>query len=161
MAELAERASVRGAPLHSLSYVASAVEESWEAVLDGRRGGDAGSVPVPPDSPVEAWSRRRDHEPRGSVLRTLLEVLLARRDAGESASVLDDALDAALPGAATPEEVARVDEAVERELAPYHGRIPLDRLEATLRRARVARLRRRLGLPRLDEDRPEARDLSR
>lgn len=151
--EVAEEASARtggggGGPPRTLAYLAPAVEEAFRVVADGRRR----NVIAPSGAPTAAieavWRRVAEESllPRlGGVLRDLLD----RREAGESASAVDDALDLALPGLAPADLLSAVEADVERALEPYRGRLDAGAFEKSRNRAVLERLRRHLGLPRL------------
>jgi hypothetical protein len=132
-----------------LADVVPLVEESWSAVVEGRR--------EPPDrvvstrhgpEPSERWRRRAAAEP-GSALAELLAALIERWEAGEPSASIDAALDRRLPEAVEGAMVERVRRELSDELAAYRNRMDAEQLKRTGRRACVDRLRRLLDLPRL------------
>lgn len=135
-----------------LAHVARAVEESWDAVRDGRvsRPGieESGPLPTVADA-LDRWRRARDAAADGSALRSLLDRCLGALERGDTAQSLDAALDAAIAGAASPDLVARVETEADHELQPFRRRMEPRVFEATRNRSVVDRLRRALDLPRL------------
>ena len=149
LASAAERESrgKRNRPLRSLGYLAPAVNEAWRVVVTGRVPDD---VPAERSEPPDrAWRRRLQAEPTESPLGRLLSDLISRLERGEAATRLDDELDRQLLEAAPYDLVDDVAKELETELAAYRDRISTERLDATRRTASIARLRGRLGLPRL------------
>jgi len=141
----------KGSAPRGLSYLAPAVEQSWQVIIEGRLEG-GGATPVNEsrlDSVLDRWRSRRDAEADGSLLASLLDDLLARAERGESPEILDRCLDQALPVVA-PEELRRsCRKEVDSRLAPFASRMEDPTLEATRLRAWVDLLRRGLDLPSL------------
>ncbi len=160
---IAERSRAPGrAPTarRALARFAPAVEETWEAVREGRasRFPEAADGPLPTLLDATAsWGRTRDASPVGSPLRALLDGLLARGASGTPPEVLDAELDGSLPLAVPEAVLAEAETATGRELAPFRRRMETGVFEATRLRSVADRLRRSLGLPRLMLTRPEAR----
>jgi hypothetical protein len=144
LVDVVERAQRRGA-VPRLSRVATAVEAAWATVVDGRIARAADPLP----GGAAAWERCCRALAPGSALAELLDPLLARLGDGESAAVIEQALEDGLCEAAPSELVQAIEAEVERELASYRTRIAADELRATRRRALIDRLRKRLGLARL------------
>jgi len=150
----------RRTPPRGLGYIATAVDEGWTAVEDGRVLETA--LPEgPSDEPAETLSgvspglaerlrRRLESEAEGSKLSSVLLRSIRRLEQGDTEKVVESALDEELP-AALPERWLRDAESeVERRIAPFEGRMSADAFESTRRRATLERLRRRVGLPRED-----------
>jgi len=158
MRHAAERPSGRSAP-RNLGYIAAAVEEAWQVVLDGRLAHPPAPPRRPPVAdPVEAWRRCIASEDPESALRRLLSESLEAFEAGETAGAIDlrvnDELDASVSG----ELRAAIHDQVDAELAPFAERMDGPTLEKTRRAAIVDRLRRVLELPLLDPLRQGPRD---
>lgn len=132
-----------------LAEVVPLVEEAWAVILDGRRATRHDVGPSPGEDPLSSWYRRKDREPVGSPLAVLLEELTRRFECGEDRHRLDAELDSRLLETVDSALRQSVQREVDREVDPFRGRIPADRLDATRYRACVHRLRRRLELPRL------------
>jgi hypothetical protein len=147
--ELAETPR-RRAP-RSLAYVAPAVDEAWQVVREGRTGA-AVVVATGDTDPASVLREGLSRESEESRLAGLLGDLLRAYEAGATPAELDDRLDRELPGCAPPELLARVDAELRSELEPFAGRMSEKTFAATLRRARVLRLRAALELPRLVRD---------
>jgi len=139
----------RGNRPRRLSDLAGHVEQAWAVVVEGRIATEGSTLAPGSVDPATCWEGRIEDEPAGSALAGLLEELLSRYRAGEAPSIVDEELDRRLGSAVDPLTDATVDREVERELAPYRDRLSAEQLAATRGRARVARLRRRLDLPRL------------
>jgi hypothetical protein len=149
MDEAVERSRRGGRLPRRVTYLASAVEEAWATVLDGRLG-PADPAPAPAaTAPGGAWRRRALDPASGPALRGLIEELLQRLAAGEPAEELDRELDRRLVACVPPALLAAVDAGIEIELAAYRERISEERLHRTRARARIVRLRGALGLARL------------
>lgn len=147
---IGRRGPSRGSP--SLAYIATAVEEAWALIRAGR-------AMVPREQPgplplfgqaVCAWNDARERASLDSPLHALLTTLLSHLDSGEEPREVDRLLDAALPGAVSPEVASRAKAESDRELALFRARMTPDALAATRQRRVQDRLRRSLGLPRLD-----------
>lgn len=139
----------RGREPRGLAELASAIEESWSVILQGRiprHALEPGSVPVDPRA---SWSDRILQEPAESPLAQTLTDLLARLDRGDDPHGLEQELDRRLPEIAPAELVQRVLASLDRELAGYRSRMPTEQLQTTRRRACEKRLREALKLPRL------------
>jgi len=150
--EALEASARRGGGPRSLAYIAAAVDEAWNLIVDGRAGSVVTAVPTggPTVSSVrKEWADAARTAGEASPLASLLHELLARLDRGEPAVEVDRALDAAIASLRPPDEVARVESEVDDELTPFRGRLPPHRLEETRARAVAARLRAALRLPRL------------
>lgn len=147
MAAAVERAAAKGRVLRpALSRLAPAIEEGWAAVVGGRVGADKPPVAA---SAEAVWRARAAVESRDSGLGRLLTELLERLAAGAAREALDADLEARLPGIADPLLLAEIEREIERDLAPHRGRMASAQLAVARRRGRAARLRLRLGLPRL------------
>jgi hypothetical protein len=133
----------------SLAYLASAVEESWSVLREGR------IVPVEDGraptlrEPLECWRRRLEREPRGSELGQLLQRLLAELSAGAEEQQIDRQLDRALDAVVPAELRQAAEEEARSWLDAHRSRLSPDELERAVQRAARIGLRRRLGLPRL------------
>lgn len=148
--EIGARAGGGAAKLRSLAYAVPAVEEAWLAIREGRSARGEGAAPrVDRRSAASGWAEGREGAPVGSPLRSLVDALLDRLEAGESPHEIDAALDAEIEAAAPAEARAEAEDASRAALAPYRGRMAPAEFERTLARARVDRLRKRLGFPRL------------
>jgi len=147
----AESPGRRAAP-RNLAYIAAAVEEAWQVVLDGRRA-SALPTPAPLRDPVEAWRRRLDAEGAGSALHGLLSELLDAHENGEAAETIDRRLDERLQTSVAADLLDATRHQVDAELAPFADRIDDETLERTRRAAIADRLRRALDLPLLDRTR--------
>lgn len=137
-------------PPRGLSYIAAAVEEAWNVVLEGRLGepGPERSESEQTESGIEAWRRRLGSEPPGTPLRDLLQQLIA--DHGRAnADELDARLDGAIVKAAPAAERREVEAALDRDLEAYRERMTPEVYRTTRQRALVLRLRERFGLPAL------------
>ena len=147
------RSSVR-----SLAYFASAVEEGWSVIVEGRLPVDHAPFeradPNEPAQGIEGWCERRDAEAEGSPLRRLLDDVLKRHDQREAGRDLDRRLDDGLLGAVSEPQLRVAREFVDRRLSAHREAMAADVLEATRRRATVEQLRRSLGLPRLGDGPP-------
>jgi hypothetical protein len=155
MAATSEREQTGKRP-RRLAEVAPLVEEAWAVILDGRRATRDDVGPSPGEDPLGSWYRRKDREPVGSPLAVLLEELTRRFECGEDRHRLDAELDNRLLETVDSALRESVQREVDREVDPFRGRIPADRLDATRYHACVQRLRRRLDLPRLAIARSEA-----
>ncbi len=150
-AEMRSRGKGGKAAPRGLSYIAGAVEDSWTAVLEGRTAGAA----TPEDPPrergaaIESWRRRMGLEEEGSPLYELLAGLAAAFERGEPADEIDSRLESGLCEAVSRELLEEVEKEVGAELRTYRGRMAPGVFDATLRRATVMRLRRRLQLAEL------------
>jgi len=137
-----------GAP-KALTALAHAVEDAWSVVAAGRT--TAGAAEALPDR----GGARRDWEealarcPDGTPLHGLLSRLLDEERRGAAAAILDQALDAALPGMVTEDVLKRATEETARELAIFRQRMSDDEFRKTSARALSDRLRSELALPRL------------
>lgn len=151
MRHSAESPGRRAAP-RNLAYIAAAVEEAWEVVLDGRRA-SLPPAPAPLRDPVEAWRRRLDAEDVGSALHELLFELLTAYENGEAAETIDRRLDERLRTSVDADLLRATLDQVDTELAPFAERFDDATLERTRRAAVVDRLRRALDLPFLDPSR--------
>jgi hypothetical protein len=142
----------KGGGPRSLAYIAAAVDEAWNLILDGRAGSVVSGAPTggPTVSSVrKEWDDAATAAGEASALFCLLHDLLARLDRGEPAVDLDRELDAAIASVRPPDEVARIESEVDDELMPFRGRLPPHRLAETRARAVAARLRTALRIPRL------------
>ena len=153
--EAAERGRKRGAEggPRRLTYLAPAVEESWSTVVDGRTlepaaRDDRGVTPAAEAGGGDGWRRLLAAEPAGSPLASLLGELLEALAAGGRVPELERELDRRLPVAVSAELLAGVDREIGARLDPYRDRMSPALLDKTRHRARVARLRGRLGLRR-------------
>jgi hypothetical protein len=172
MEERQARRSSRGnsgeTGLRSLRYIAPAVEEAWQVVVQGRladahaevRGTGQGATGEPEASSKarasELWGHCRQHAPEDSALRDLLHELLDRLERGAAPEELDGELDSRLT-LAVPEALRQAaEDAVDARLAPHRERMNSSIFLETRRRAVVDRLRRSLGLPRLSAASGEA-----
>lgn len=151
-------AKKRGGHPRSLRYFVRAVEESWQAVVDGRairhRNADGrdSSGSESREAPWTAAMRSGGLPPALAGLLGDLREDLAR---GVESTTVDEALDRALAaGAVAPDVHREARESAFEALREYRDRMPPDAWEKTLERAVVERLRRRLGLPRLRSGRP-------
>jgi len=139
----------RGRPPRSLGYLATAIEEAWAVVQQGRVPEPvAVDGPVPDEVPA-AWQQVHDALPADSPLRRLLAELIEHLGQGADRLELDSRLDGELPDAvprATRDEVERD---VRQELAPFRGRMEPTVFDRTVAHALIDRLRRRFGLARL------------
>jgi hypothetical protein len=136
----------------ALAKLAPAVEETWEAVREGRASRFREAVDGPLPTLLDAtaiWGRTRDASAVGSPLRALLDGLLARGAGGTPPEDLDAELDRSLPLAVPEAVLAEAEAATCRELAPFRRRMEIGVFEATHCRSVADRLRRSLGLPRL------------
>jgi len=132
----------------ALASLSRAVEDTWSAVLAGRLTGE--DVPQQPRAQaIDRWRLRQRAEPQESGLGQLLGELLAQYDAGQGAAAVDDELDRRIEAVVNPALRAATERALERAFASYRGRMSAEAFERTWRRARLLRLRRQLGLPRL------------
>jgi len=151
-AALSRRA--RGRPL-GLSLLSREVEEAWAVVSRGRLAEPATGPAVarPQPTALDRWRRRSDLEGPDTLLGALLRVLLERLDRGEDRAAIDGQMASELSGSVDPGRLARLREQLGAELAPYRARMDRKRLESTLDRACLARLREELDLPSLlDEE---------
>lgn len=150
LADRARRRHARSGP-RSLAYAAAAVEESWRAVVEGR-GGRAGETrsPLPPlDRGRNRWVAAGSRPETPGALRDAIADLLRRLASGLSAENADRELDESIVTLCPPDLLARIDAGIDADLAAFRDRMKPDVLERTRRRARVDRLRREHGLPRL------------
>jgi len=132
-----------------LSYLATAVDESWSVILDGR------AEPAPDEGarearePFDAWRRRFDGEASGSPLKPLLARLLAELEAGADPEQIDEALEREL-GAAVPQGLREAAESEARSwLETHRAGMSEQEFDRAVDRAVILRLRRRLQLPKL------------
>ncbi len=142
----------------SLAYVAAAVEESWQAIVEGR-GGRAGKTasPLPSlDRARERWAATASRSETGRPLRDALDGLLRRLDTGLSPESADREIDETITALCPGDLLARVDAEIDAELRRFRDRMKPDVLAATRGRARIDRLRRELDLPKLALSDPEA-----
>ena len=144
----------RGSSPRSLGYLAPAVEQAWQVIVDGRLEGatERTAASDPALEVLGRWRSRRDAEAAGSGLAGLLDELLGRAEAGESPEMLDRSLEQSLPEVAPEELLRRCRDEVDARLAPFESRMGPEALRVTRHRAWVELLRRALDLPRL---RPE------
>ena len=134
----------------SLAYIAALVEESWRTVLDGRRVRDtAGPAASSRPTPAAVWRERRDATPPAFPLARLLDRLLRAFEEGASPEALDAELDSHLEASSPADLVEAAARASGHTTARLRGRVPDDELARAGSVARIAWLRRRLGLPRL------------
>lgn len=147
-----------GAYPRSLRYFVRAVEESWQAVVDGRairHRGAEGSEPQRAESPETPWGAPTGSIARPPAVERLLEELSEALARGAERATVDERLDRALAaGSVAPDLLRAAREAALEALREYRDRMPADAWEKTLDRAVVERLRRALGLPRLRSVRP-------
>lgn len=147
-----------GTQARSLRYFVRAVEESWQAVLDGRAirhpagAGGKSSGGESADVPWNAAVRAGELPP---AIERLLEELSEALAGGADRAKVDESLDRALADGSIAPDLHRAarQEALEA-LRDYRGRMPAAAWERTLARAVVERMRRTLGLPRLRPSRP-------
>jgi hypothetical protein len=136
-----------------LGYVASAVEEAWRVVLEGRhdaeRTGGDGHAPAPGAVPT-AWRRRLEAEDPESRLAGLLDELIDRLRRGAEPAAIDRQLDERIEAAVSSSLREQCRSKIGEQLAPYRRRMSAAAYEATLMRACSARLREELELPRLE-----------
>jgi hypothetical protein len=147
-----------GGQARSLRYFVRAVEESWQAVLDGRairHRGAASGTSAGGESREAPWSAKTRPGERPPSLERLLEDLSKALARGTDPAVIDETLDRALAEGSIAPEIHRASrqEALEA-LGNYRGRMSAAAWDKTLRRAVVERMRRSLGLPRLRPSRP-------
>ncbi len=134
-----------------LGLFARAVEESWEAIRDGRlraRAARTGALPRWSEA-RDAWVAARDRAGGVPALAGLLSELIGEIERGGEPGTIDRELDERLPGAVPADVLETAKMAAGRGLAPFRGRFAPDVFAATCRRAIADRLRRMLGLPRL------------
>ena len=149
MRHAAERPGGRSAP-RNLGYIAPAVEEAWQVVLDGRR---ASSAPLPrPQSadPDKAWRARIETEGVDSTLGRLLGDLLKAYESGETPEAVDLRLNERLEASVSTEFRGAACVQIDAELAPFVERMDGAIFDRTRQAAIVDRLRRALNLPFLD-----------
>jgi hypothetical protein len=152
MQHATERPRGRSAP-RNLGYVAPAVEEAWQVVLDGRRASTA-PVPDPPAvDPADAWRARIDAEGRSTALGRLLSELLEAYEAGATPQTIDLRLNERLETSVCDELRVATCRQIDAELLPFIERMDRATLDRTRRAAVVDRLRRALDLPFLDPTR--------
>ena len=151
MRHAAERPGRRAAP-RNLAYVAPGVEETWQVVLDGRRGSSALPTrrPAAVPDPIEAWRARREAEGGNSPLGRLLGDLLDAHENGEAAEAIDLRLDESLDTRVPEGLLDTTRDQVDADLAPFVERMDDVTFDRTRRAAIVDRLRRALNLPFLD-----------
>jgi hypothetical protein len=153
MDSVAERRTRARAP-RGLGRVASAVEEAWRVVLDGR---------LAPDLPeadrteagrpaIDSWRDALANAESGSRLARLITSAIDDLERGKRASEVERRIDDELPRA-VPESTLRTayreaDAALER----FRDRMSDSTLETTRDKIVVSRLRRQLRLPSLDND---------
>jgi len=148
----ATRPGGRSAP-RNLGYVAPAVEEAWQVVLDGRRAAPD-SLPRPPTGdPVDTWRTRLEASGVESSLRRLLSELLRAYETGEAAEAIDLRLNESLETSVSEDLLVATRDQVDAELAAFVERMDAATLARTRRAAIVDRLRRALDLPFLDPTR--------
>jgi hypothetical protein len=145
-----KRSSAAGPP-RSLAYVAPAVEEGWQLVIEGRLrdGSDAATAQRHQESGISSWRACRDGQAEDGPLSRLLDELIAASAAGAEVEELESRLNSGI-GQAAPEELRRRAEAeVAAELKPYQHRMTPESLESTRNRVVARRLRFWLDLPEL------------
>jgi len=142
---MAEVVARRRTTPRSLTFIAQAVEESWRAVVDGRTAPAAERG----RRPVEHWRRVAGDAATSAELGARIAALLDELDRGAAPAELDRRLDETIVGLVDPETLRAAEEAVDRRLAGFAGRLDPETLAMTRRRAVVERLRASLGLPRL------------
>jgi hypothetical protein len=135
-------------PPRNLAHIAAAVEESWAALVEGRRAGPSRTRPRATTSSAAAGRREgREHEPSSTAVRRLLAELAEALDRGNPTERLQSALEHALRGIVPAERLLALEREIERELAPFADRMdPLTR-DRTRHAAFLARLTRELDLP--------------
>jgi len=153
MESIAERRT-RSRASWNLSRVAPVVDEAWQVVLDGRL---ADVEPVGEPSPasrsaIESLRAALAHAPSPSTLRDLLEGALRDAERGEPAERIDRRIDEGLPDAVPAETLIAARQGADAAVVPIRRRMDASLLAATRNRIVVARLRRHLQLPKLEND---------
>jgi hypothetical protein len=149
----ARRRRARGSTRpRGLSYVAAAVDEAWEVIVDGRTEPAPRSASMPPVDPLSAWRRRMEQEPASSRLRSLLARLIDAMEAGADAAGVDTDLSRGVAGSVAPELREETEREARAALGTYRSRLTAEQFENALRQAVAQRLRRLLRLPRLVPD---------
>jgi hypothetical protein len=138
-------------PFRSLASLARHVEEGLQVLAGGRlaRSDAAPPGPTPVRSAAAHWKDALAAATPGAELKTLLESLLARHEAGEAPARLDAELDRRLGDAAPAGLRERCRRAVDARVRPFRGRLPPEVAAEVTRRGLVEELRAELGLPRL------------
>lgn len=144
-----------------LTHVRAEVEEGWAVIQQGRLS----AVPVPPPAEArglaaEQWERAAERIGRSTPLGTLLVELLALLRSGADAGGLDARLDRAIEQSVAADVRDDARRAVDAELLPFRDRWDRATYEETHARTLRARIRRRLGLPRLASGSARARPSS-
>jgi hypothetical protein len=133
----------------ALTALTRAVDEAWSAVAAGRAGPSLADARPERSEALHAWEEALGRCREGDPLRALLTRLLDDAMQGESGLVLDDRLDASLPGAVPEELLASATARTEQALADFRRRMSAGEFRSTFVRALADRLRETLGLPRL------------
>jgi hypothetical protein len=136
-------------PPKALTALTRAVNETWSAVAAGRAGPVAADTRPERSDALHAWEQVLGRCREGDPLRALLARLLDDATRGESGPILDDRLDASLPGAVPGELLASATARTEQALADFRRRMSAGEFRNTFVRALADRLRETLGLPRL------------
>jgi len=141
-AERRQRSSAAGAP-RGLAYVAPAVEEAWQVVVEGRlREATTEVIPEPGQSRgIESWRTCRDRQAGGDRLSRLLDEMIAAFESGASAAELESRLDSQIAESAPADLLGRAEAEVAAELKPYQHRMTPESLESTRKRVVARRLR--------------------
>ena len=149
-AERRKGSSPTAAP-RGLAYIARAVEDAWQVVVEGRLVDAAASIDGPSEEAggIEAWRDCRGRQPPGSRLGRLLDELIQAFEHGAPTAELESRLDDQLADAAPRELRARAESEVAAELKPYEHRMTSESFESTRRKVVMRRLRMWLGLPAL------------
>jgi hypothetical protein len=150
LSDAGERARKRRRPPpRSLAYIAAAVGETWQLVLEGRR---VPEVERPDALPSIARSRERwarSAQRSGGELGRSIDGLIRRLDRGLDPRDADKELDTLLLDVAPADLLSRVSGEIDDELRAFRQRMTPEVFDLTRRRARMDRLRRELDLPRL------------
>ena len=136
-------------PPRSLAFVAPAVEECWQVILEGR---SVGEHPGPADDArdaIAAWRARLSIEGGDSALGRLLSSLLDHLAQGAGLEELEQRLEEELPQVVSRERLVSAGERVDGTLHPFRQRLDAVTMARTREHAIVADLRRTMGLPRL------------
>jgi len=141
-------------PPRNLSYLAPAVEEAWGVIVEGRVGhpeigADPARVENESTEALSCWRRVRRSKETAPAVRDLIDSLLAEAARGVDAAELDRRMDGALPEVAPRDLLSSLRQRTARQLENFRDRMTPEVLEATINRAVLAQLRRRLDLPRL------------
>lgn len=144
------RHRLRGVPRppSRLSYIADGVEDSWAAMVDGRRRAESLSADTAPQ-PVrwrERWQRRLDEEPTKPDVRQRIEKNLSCTPENADESVFRRGLAEDLAALLESRELETLEENANQRLEPHRQRLSAGEFRKQKIRERNEALLRHFGL---------------